>query len=65
MSDEPQPDIEPDGNQDENTNGVPGGDPKVNADVERSGETVDRLKDHGRQADDPSGTNPNRSQTAI
>jgi hypothetical protein len=79
MSDAPtaDPDVEPDGNQDEQTNGEPdqGGDSGESdrpsgaagaevdrSDVERSARDVERIEGHSRQSGDTAGVNPSRSQ---
>ena len=79
MSDVPtaDPDVEPDGNRDEQTNGDPdrGGDSGDSgeagrsgpaavdrSDVERSARDAERLEGHSRSSDDSAGVNPSRSQ---
>lgn len=78
MSDAPtaDPDVEPDGNRDEQTNGDPdqGGDSGESdrsagqadavdrSDVEQSARDAERLEGHSRPSDDAAGVNPSRSQ---
>ena len=73
MSDAPtaDPDVEPDGNRDEQTNGEPdqGGDSGAHetsevdrSDVERSARDAERLEGHSRPAADSAGVNPSRTQ---
>lgn len=76
MSDAPSadPDVEPDGNRDEQTNGDPdqggdsgesdrsGGAAVDRSDVEQSARDAERLQGHSRPSDDAAGVNPSRSQ---
>jgi hypothetical protein len=68
MSDAPtaDPDGEPDGNRDEQTNGDPdrGGDPD-RADIQQSARDAERLEGHSRPSEDAAGVNPSRSQQEL
>ena len=65
MSDAPtaDPDVEPDGNRDDQTNGDPDQGGQVDrSDVEQSARDAERLEGHSRPSDDAAGVNPSRSQ---